>query len=68
MDYGDDLVWTALGNGSGGFGTPGSVSVGNVTPALPVALATGDFNGDGKLDLVTPNFGDNNISILSGQP
>jgi len=32
----------------------------------PFALATGDFNGDGKLDLVVANFGSNNISVLLG--
>ncbi len=63
-DYGDDLVWIALGNGSGGFGAPGSVSTGSG----PQGIAVGDFNGDGKLDLATPNFNDGNISILSGQP
>ncbi len=67
-DNGEDLVWTALGNGNGGFGTPSSRSVGDVTPVLPVGLATGDLNGDGKLDLVVPNFNDGNFSILSGQP
>jgi hypothetical protein len=67
-DYGEDLVWTALGNGNGGFGTPSSRSVGDVSPVLPAALATGDLNGDGKLDLVVPNFNDGNFSILSGQP
>jgi hypothetical protein len=27
-------------------------------------VATGDFNGDGKLDLVTANSGSNNVTVL----
>ncbi|MCH8306086.1 MAG: FG-GAP repeat protein, partial [Candidatus Marinimicrobia bacterium] len=30
----------------------------------PHALISGDFNGDGKPDLATPNTGDNTITIL----
>src|SRR5262249_1352400 len=32
----------------------------------PVAVATGAFNGDGKLDVVTANLGSNSISLLRG--
>jgi hypothetical protein len=32
----------------------------------PAAVATGDFNGDGKTDLVVANSGSNNVSILLG--
>jgi hypothetical protein len=32
----------------------------------PRAIATGDFNGDGKLDLVTLNYGSNDVSVLLG--
>ena len=32
----------------------------------PYSVAVSDFNGDGKADLVTPNFGGNNVSILLG--
>ena len=34
--------------------------------AGPQALATGDFNGDGRLDLVVANSGANTVSILLG--
>jgi len=37
-----------LGNGDGSFGTPQTFGVGS---RRPVALATGDFNGDGAIDL-----------------
>jgi len=32
----------------------------------PLGIAVGDFNGDGKLDLATPNRGDSNVSVLLG--
>lgn len=37
-------------------------SVGN----LPIAIAAGDFNGDGLIDLAVTNSGDNTVSVLLG--
>jgi hypothetical protein len=34
--------------------------------SVPWAVATGDFNGDGKLDLAVTNNMDNTVSILTG--
>jgi hypothetical protein len=63
-------------------GGPSNVSFFEVTPASssialsappafsagtgPDAVAVGDFNGDGKLDLAVANEGSNNVSILLG--
>ena len=36
------------------------------TGSLPIAVATGDFNQDGKLDLAVANLNDNTVSVLLG--
>jgi hypothetical protein len=57
-------VTILLGNGSGGFaqaaGSP--INVGN----NPSFVATGDFSGDGKLDLAVANLNDSSVSIMLG--
>ena len=59
-----------LGNGTGAFGATHNFSVGappssNVTNG-PMSIASGDFNNDGKVDLVTANFTGASVSILQG--
>ncbi|HEY9402457.1 MAG TPA: FG-GAP-like repeat-containing protein [Pyrinomonadaceae bacterium] len=51
-----------LGDGTGSFGAPTTYAVGS----NPVSITSGDFNGDGKLDLAVANNGSQNISILLG--
>jgi len=57
-----NTVSVLLGQGDGTFkaaaGSP--IAVG----AKPVAIASGDFNGDGRPDLAVVNQGDNNMTIL----
>jgi hypothetical protein len=57
-----NTVSILLGNGDGTFRAGGDLTVGN----SPTAVAVGDFNADGKLDLVTANSRDNTASILQG--
>src|ERR1700722_3313954 len=38
------------------------------TGSGPIAIATGDFNEDGILDLAVVNEADNTVSILLGKP
>jgi hypothetical protein len=57
-----DNVSILLGNGDGTFQAAVNYPVG----VAPLFVAVGDFNGDGKLDVVTANANSNNVSILLG--
>ena len=59
-------VGTLLGavtgtNGNGTFASVGNFGVG----ANPQGIAAGQFNGDTNLDLVTANWGGNNVTVLT---
>ncbi len=56
------VVDILLGNGSGGFGAPTGIAVGNG----PSSVVAGDFNGDGSLDFAVANLTDNTISVMKG--
>jgi uncharacterized protein (TIGR03437 family) len=62
----DGTVTILLGDGLGGF----TVAAGSPFPAgtSPSALAFGDFNGDGSLDLAIANTGANAVTVLLGSP
>src|SRR5438067_2455744 len=62
-DAPDAKVTVMLGNGDGTFQAAQRFSVG---AAESESLAAGDFNGDGKLDLVVANAGTNDVSVLLG--
>ena len=52
-----DTVSIYTGNGDGSFNAPSSpISIGILGAGLTSRLLTGDFNGDGKLDLVTEGY------------
>src|SRR5262249_2782216 len=55
-------VSVVLGNGDGTFETPQAFAVGT----SPYSLAVGDFNHDGKLDIVTTNNGSGDANLLLG--
>lgn len=57
-------VTILLGDGSGGFTQPAGspINVGNI----PLGVAAGDFNFDGKPDLAVTNDGGGNVTILLG--
>jgi len=59
---GPGTVSVLLGNGVGSFGPKTDFGTGT----YPYSVAIGDFNGDGKPDLVTANNGSNTVSILLG--
>jgi hypothetical protein len=55
-------VSVLLGHGDGTFRAHADYPVGN----YPQSLAVGDFNGDGRLDIVTSNHDDDTVSVLLG--
>src|SRR5829696_4915175 len=61
---GYDNIAIRLGNGSGVFSGTGTVATG--TNSDPRAIAAGDFNDDGKTDLVAANQGSSTVSIHLG--
>ena len=62
----DRTVSILLGNGDGTFKPQVSYPTTGGALIGPTAVATGDFNGDGKVDLAITNNGDNSVSILPG--
>ena len=61
---GNDGIAIKLGDGAGGFSGTGTVST--EMNSDPRAIATGDFNNDGKADLVSANQGVSTVSIHLG--
>jgi hypothetical protein len=61
---GDDNIAIKVGDGTGAFTAGGSVSTG--TNSDPRAIATGDFNDDGKPDVVSANQGSSTVSVHLG--
>jgi hypothetical protein len=58
----DSGVSILLGNGDGTFGPAVEYQAGGFS----TTVATGDFNRDGILDLVTSNYDENTVSVLLG--
>ena len=57
---GANTVGVRFGNGDGTFGVDGIFPVG----ASPQGLAIGDFDADGKFDVIASDAGDSDVSIL----
>jgi hypothetical protein len=67
---GGGTVSVLLGNGDGSFQAAQNYAVGwsvGWRNQGTSSVAVGDFNGDGKLDLVVANAGGNNASVLLGK-
>jgi len=67
-NYGGDSVSVLLGNGDGTFQTQATYATGSspYSVANPYSVAVGDFNGDGKLDIVVANSAGSSVLILRG--
>ena len=63
-NFGSATVSILLGNGDGTFQPQTTVSLGGGTG--PAGIAVGDFNHDGKADLVTTNELTSTVSVLLG--
>ncbi len=65
-DADNNAVWVLEGNGDGTFQTAKEYAANTtgVTTTTPVALAVGDFNGDGLPDLATADYASSTVSIL----
>ncbi|QKG55827.1 VCBS repeat-containing protein [Hymenobacter sp. BRD128] len=57
-----NTVSVLLGAGAGSFGAKTDFAVGN----SPIAVALGDVNNDGQLDIVTANASGSSLSVLLG--
>jgi hypothetical protein len=66
-NYDSSDISILLGNGDGTGTFRPQLRVPTGTGTNPVGIVTGDFNGDGHLDLATANFGSNNVSVLLGK-
>ena len=65
-NFGDDTITILPGNGDGTFNT--STALTFPTGDSPIGLAAGDFNLDGRIDLVATNSEDDTVSILLQGP
>ena len=63
-NFGGNNLSILQGDGSGGFAAATSQAMPGGTGDAAVAL--GDVNGDGLVDIVTANSGSNNVSVLIG--
>ncbi|CAF1533631.1 unnamed protein product, partial [Adineta steineri] len=61
-NYGTNNIAIFVNNGTGTFATQVPYDAGS--SSQPTGVAVGDFNGDGKNDIVTANYGTNNIAIF----
>ena len=61
-DFHSNTVSVLIGNGNGTFGPNNHIPTGSV----PMSVAIGDLNADGKLDLAVANLYSNTVSVLLG--
>jgi uncharacterized protein (TIGR03437 family) len=60
-------LWIMMSRGGGSFKTPVKVTVPSTGASVPaIAVAAGDFNGDGKQDLVVGATNKAGVSVLLG--
>src|SRR5262249_28107588 len=65
LNAGTNRFTLLRGDGSGGFFNPADATT-YATGDRPIAAVTGDFNGDGRLDLAILNQGSATVSVYLG--
>jgi len=62
----DDSTLTVLtNNGSGSFVFASTLGLGSVPGSTPFSVYAADVNGDGKVDLISANFGADTLTVLT---
>ncbi len=63
---GGNKIAIVLGNGAGGFGAASFLETHNpvIASTSPQYITTGDFNADGRTDLISANAAVNNVSVF----
>jgi FG-GAP-like repeat len=64
-NYGDGTLTVLTNNGHGGFGSNATLNVGLSINSGPAFVLAADVNGDGKLDLISANTGDDTVTVLT---
>ena len=62
---GSNSVSVLLGTGAGSFSAAAGSPIG-VNASSPYAAAVADVNGDGRLDIISANFGSGSVTVLPG--
>jgi hypothetical protein len=65
-NFNNNYVSVYIGNGDGTFQPAMNSSTSSSSFPYPSSVAVGDFNGDGKLDLVVANQGSDTVGVLIG--
>ncbi|MBT8485307.1 MAG: VCBS repeat-containing protein [Phycisphaerales bacterium] len=65
-NFGDGTVTVLFGDGTGAMGSAVTIPVGSGASSAPTDVATGDFTGDGVIDIAVALFGDDALLILQG--
>ncbi len=63
----DNTLSILTNTGNSTFGSNATLHVGSSPFASPVSVAAADVNGDGKVDLICANSGDNTLSVLTNK-
>jgi len=64
-NFGANTLTVLTNNGSGAFTTAQTVTVGFGVSSNPIGVTAADVNGDGSVDLISANYGENTLTVLT---